>query len=125
MTLPPNFSRAVDLSSLGKPKPESTGPKPGLEVTKENISDQFLTLSLTKAIIILCWSERSPESLEVLNTLGKLESSYSGAWVLGRVDIDTQPEVAQALQTKQIPFAVAVIGFRFSNRHIPKNKCEW
>lgn len=110
MTLPPNFSRAVDLSSLGKPKPEPSGPKPGLEVTKENISEKFLRLSLTKAIIILCWSERSPESLEVLNTLGKLEQSYAGAWLLGRVDIDTEPEVAQALQTKQVPFAVAVIG---------------
>ena len=110
MTLPPNFSRAVDLSSLGKPKPVSTGPKPGLEVTKENITEQFLPLSLTKPIIILCWSERSPESLEILNTLGKLVADYEDAWVLGRVDIDTQPEVAQALQTKQIPFAVAVIG---------------
>lgn len=110
MTLPPNFSRAVDLSSLGKAKPVSTGPKPGLEVTKENISEQFLLLSLTKPIIILCWSERSPESLEILNTLGKLVADYEDAWVLGRVDIDTQPEVAQALQTKQIPFAVAVIG---------------
>ena len=110
MTLPPNFSRAVDLSSLGKPKPVSTGPKPGLEVTKENISEQFLPLSLTKPIIILCWSERSPESIEILNTLGKLVANYEDAWVLGRVDIDTQPEVAQALQTKQIPFAVAVIG---------------
>jgi putative thioredoxin len=110
VTLPPNFSRAVDLSSLGKPKPVSTGPKPGLEVTKENITEQFLPLSLTKPIIILCWSERSPESLEILNTLGKLVADYEDAWVLGRVDIDTQPEVAQALQTKQIPFAVAVIG---------------
>ena len=82
MTLPPNFSRAVDLSSLGKPKPEPTGPKPGLEVNKDNISGHFLPLSQTKPIILLCWSERSPESIEILNTLGKLETSYAGSWVL-------------------------------------------
>ena len=35
MTLPPNFGRAVDLSSLGKPKPEATGPMPGIEITPE------------------------------------------------------------------------------------------
>jgi putative thioredoxin len=32
-----------------------------------------------------------------------------GAWVLGRVDVDAQPQVAQALQTRAVPFAVAII----------------
>lgn len=110
MSLPPNFARAVDLSSLGKPKPEpQAGPIVGSEVTKENIGEVFLPLSTTRAVIILCWSARSPESVEVLNILGKLEAQSEGAWTLGRVDIDSQPEVAQALQTKAIPFAVAII----------------
>ena len=110
MSLPPNFARAVDLSSLGKPKPEpQEGPIVGSEVTKENIGEVFLPLSTTRAVIILCWSVRSPESVEVLNILGKLEAQSDGAWTLGRVDIDSQPEVAQAFQTKAIPFAVAII----------------
>lgn len=110
MSLPPNFARAVDLSSLGKPKAAAPeGPIPGSEVTKENIGEVFLPLSTTRAVILLCWSSRSPESIETLNILGKLESESEGAWTLGRVDIDSQPEVAQALQTKQIPFAVAII----------------
>jgi putative thioredoxin len=112
VSLPPNFARAVDLSSLGKPKAAAPeGPIPGSEVTKENIGEVFLPLSTTRAVILLCWSSRSPESIETLNILGKLESESEseGAWTLGRVDIDSQPEVAQALQTKQIPFAVAII----------------
>jgi putative thioredoxin len=32
-----------------------------------------------------------------------------GSWVLGRVDVDAQPQVAQALQTRNVPFAVAII----------------
>ncbi len=46
----------------------------------------------------------------MINTLGKLEAADKGAWVLGRVDIDAEPQVAQALQTKTVPFGVAIIG---------------
>ena len=109
MTLPPNFGGAVDLSSLGKPKPEPAGPMPGVEVTPENLTNEFLALSKSKAVILICWSPRSPESLEVVKTLGTLESAYESNWVLGRVDVDAQPQVAQALQVRAVPFAVAII----------------
>lgn len=109
MTLPPNFGGAVDLSSLGKPKPEPAGPMPGVEVTPENLTNEFLALSKSKAVILICWSPRSPESLEVVKTLGTLESVYESNWVLGRVDVDAQPQVAQALQVRAVPFAVAII----------------
>ena len=109
MTLPPNFARAVDLSSLGKPKVESTGPMAGIEVTPTNLTSEILVASRTKAVIIICWSTRSPESVEMVTTLGKIEKESAGAWLLARVDIDTQPQVAQALQVATIPFAVALI----------------
>ncbi len=110
VALPPNFGRAVDLSSLGKPKVETTGPAFGVEVTASNLTETFLTLSLTKPVVIICWSLRSADSLEMVNTLGKLEQSDQGAWLLGRVDIDAQPEVAKALQVRSVPFALALIG---------------
>jgi putative thioredoxin len=109
MTLPPNFGRAVDLSSLGKPKPEAAGPMPGIEITPENLTNEFLALSKSKPVILICWSPRSPESQEVVAVLGKLALADQGAWVLGRVDVDAQPQVAQALQTRAVPFAVAII----------------
>jgi putative thioredoxin len=55
------------------------------------------------------WSSRSPESVEMLKTLGKLEDDYKAAFGLARVDIDSNPEVAQAFQTKSVPYAVAII----------------
>ena len=110
MTLPSNFGRAVDLSSLGKPKVAPTGPMPGIEVTAENLTNEFLPLSLTSPVILICWSARSPESVEVVSTLGRIALADQGAWTLGRVDIDEQPQVAQALQTRAVPFAVAIIG---------------
>ena len=109
MTLPPNFGGAVDLSSLGKPKPEAAGPMPGVEVTPENLTNEFLALSKSKPVILICWSPRSPESQEVVTTLGNLEIAYENSWALGRVDVDAQPQVAQALQVRAVPFAVAII----------------
>lgn len=109
MSLPPNFGRAVDLSSLGKPKPEPAGPMPGIEITPENLTNEFLSLSKDKPVVLICWSPRSPESQEVVAILGKLALADQGSWVLGRVDVDAQPQVAQALQTRAVPFAVAII----------------
>ena len=109
MSNPPNFAKAVDLSSLGKPKNVATGPTPGVEVTAANLTTELLPLSKTRPVILFCWSPRSAESVEMLNVMGLLESSYKGAWSLGRVDIDAQPQVAQALQTQKIPYAVALI----------------
>jgi len=109
MSLPPNFGQAFDLSSLTKPKVDPSIPLPGLEVSVENLSTDILPLSLVRPVIVLMWSTRSPESVEILKTLGKLETDYKAAFSLARVDIDASPEVAQAFQTKAIPYAVAII----------------
>jgi putative thioredoxin len=109
MSLPPNFGQAFDLSSLTKPKVDPSTPLPGLEVSVENLSTEILPLSLVRPVIVLMWSTRSPESVEMLKTLGKLETDYKAAFSLARVDIDASPEVAQAFHTKSIPYAVAII----------------
>jgi putative thioredoxin len=82
---------------------------PGIQVTVENLSNEILPLSLVRPVIVLMWSSRSPESMEMVKTLGKLEVDYKEAFALARVDIDSNPEVGQAFQTKSIPYAVAII----------------
>ena len=109
MSLPPNFGQAFDLSSLTKPKVDTSIPLPGIQVSVENLSNEILPLSLVRPVIVLMWSARSPESVEMIKTLGKLELDYKTAFALARVDIDTHPEVAQAFQTKSVPYAVAII----------------
>ena len=101
MSNPPNFAQAVDLSSLGKPK--AAAAVPGIEVTTQNLTTQLLPLSKTKPVILFCWSPRSAESVDMLSVMADLEKSYQGTWALGHVDIDAQPQVAQALQTQKIP----------------------
>ncbi len=109
MSLPPNFGQAFDLSSLTKPKVDPSVPMPGIEVSVENLSSDILPLSLVRPVIVLMWSSRSPESVEMVKVLGKLESEYKEAFALARVDIEVHPQVAQAFQTKSIPYAVAII----------------
>ena len=109
MSLPPNFGQAFDLSSLTKPKVDPSIPMPGIEVSVENLSSDILPLSLVRPVIVLMWSPRSPESVEMVKVLGKLEVDYKAAFSLARVDIEAHPQVAQAFQTKSIPYAVAII----------------
>ena len=109
MSLPPNFGQAFDLSSLTKPKADPATPMAGIQVSVENLSTEILPLSLIRPVIVLMWSPRSPESVEMIKTLGKLETDYNGAFALARVDVDANPEVGQAFQTKSVPYAVAII----------------
>ena len=109
MSLPPNFGQAFDLSSLTKPKVDPSAPMAGIQVSVENLSTEILPLSLVRPVIVLMWSPRSPESVEMIKTLGQLEIDYEGTFALARVDIDANPEVGQAFQTKSVPYAVAII----------------
>jgi putative thioredoxin len=45
----------------------------------------------------------------MVKVLGKLEIDYKQTFALARVDIEVHPQVAQAFQTKNIPYAVAII----------------
>jgi len=109
VSLPPNFSQAVDLSSLGKPAPDTSTPMPGVEVNPQNFQAELLPLSVTKPVVVLCWSARSAESVDTLRALGNLEVADSGKWLLAHVDVDTQAPVAQALQVRTIPYGVVFI----------------
>ncbi len=110
MTLPPNFSQAVDLSSLGKPPADTSTPMPGLEVTAQNLQQEILPLSEKKPVVILCWTPRSADSVTMLRSLGKIESDDQGKWVLAHVNVEEQVPVAQALQVRTIPTGIVFIG---------------
>jgi len=103
-----NFGNAFDLSSLKKPAADQL-PTVGIPVTQENLVSDFVAKSKEKVVVLLAWSPRSAQSKEILETLGKLEKADNGAWLLGTVNVDAQPEVAQALQVKAVPIAIAIV----------------
>ncbi len=111
--LPKGFANAFDLSSLKQPAVD-TSALPGVVVTQENLVKEILPKSVAKVIILICWSPRSPQSMELLQTLGKFQETDKGEaseapWELAHVNVDAQPQVAQALQVPSIPFAVGLI----------------
>jgi putative thioredoxin len=111
--LPKNFASAVDLSQLGKP-PVATSNIAGLEISQENLVNQVLPISAKKVVIVICWSPRSEQSISLLEVMGKYnqaDTSESGepSWILGRVNVDDQPAVSQALQVQSVPLAIAII----------------
>lgn len=110
MALPPNFGQAFDLSSLGKPAPTAANIALGKPVTKENLAADFVELSMTKPVVLLCWTTRAPHSLDTLAILDKVNKEDEGKWELGSVDVDSAPEVASALQARTVPYAVALVG---------------
>jgi putative thioredoxin len=103
-----NFGNAFDLSSLKKPATDQL-PTVGIPVTQENLVSEFVAKSKEKVVVLLAWSPRSTQSKDILETLGKLEKADDGAWLLGTVNVDAQPEVAQALQVKAVPIAIAIV----------------
>ena len=103
-----NFGNAFDLSTLKKPTADQL-PTVGIAVTQENLVSEFVAKSKEQVVVLLAWSARSTQSKEILETLGKLEKADNGSWLLGTVDVDFQPQVAQALQIKSVPVAIAII----------------
>ena len=116
MSLPPlpkNFASAVDLSSLGKPPAEAI-PTPGIPVTQANLVTEVLPASNQKVVILICWSPRSTQAISLLEIMGKYQEADllengEPAWILGTVNVDAEVQVAQALQIKSVPIAIAII----------------
>lgn len=116
MSLPPlpkNFASAVDLSSLGKPAQEAIS-TPGITVNQENLVSEILLSSNQKVVILICWSPRSAQAISLLEIMGKyhaadLLENGEPAWILGTVNVDTEVQVAQALQIQSVPLALAII----------------
>ena len=109
MTIPSNFGRAIDLSGLGKKAPATSVANVGKQVTAANLANEFVALSKTKVVILLCWSARSPESLAALDILAKLQAADADKWVLGSVNVDVEQQVATALQVRTVPYAIALV----------------
>ena len=116
MSLPPlpkNFASAVDLSSLGKPAQEAIA-TPGIAVNQGNLISEILPASNHKVVILICWSPRSTQAVELLEIMGKYQEADvledgEPAWILGTVNVDAETQVAQALQIQSVPIAIAII----------------
>ncbi|TCC34181.1 tetratricopeptide repeat protein [Kribbella speibonae] len=118
-----NFSRpgAVDLSSLRKPAgapsaPGAAGAPAGgaagayaLEVGEANFQADVIERSLQAPVVVELYSPRSQGSSALGAVLTQLSTEYAGKFLLARIDVDANPQVAQAFGVQAVPTVIAIL----------------
>lgn len=130
------FSRpgAIDLSGLGRPAPQAgapaapsggapstgapggtptgTGASYSVQVDEQSFQG-LLEQSMTAPVLLVFYSRtRMPESGQLADDLVTVVEEHEGRYLLGLVDIDAAPQIAQAMQIPTIPLVVAVVDGR-------------
>ncbi len=110
------FAGAIDLSAL-KNKPATAGAngaaaqappsKFSIDVTEATFGE-VVQASTDLPVVFDLWSGRSTLSTSLSAALNTVVEEGHGSWVLARVDVDTNPRVAQAFQAREIPTIIAV-----------------
>ena len=122
-----NFSRpgAIDLSSLRKPAgpggpagPAGPGAPAGgggaagsyvLNVSEPTFQSDVIERSLQVPVVVEFWSPRSQASVALGPVLAALSTEYAGKFLLARIDIDANPQLAQAVGVQTVPLVIAVL----------------
>ncbi|MFP5070671.1 tetratricopeptide repeat protein [Pseudonocardia nantongensis] len=137
---------AVDLSGL-KARAEAAGKQPTggatggappeggaggpwvVDATEQGFQNEVLEPSLQVPVVVELWASRYSREEQLSSELERLASTGGGAWRLARVDIDTQPRIAQAFGVQQVPTLVVLVGGQpvdAVNGAIPDDKAaEW
>ncbi|PPG98571.1 co-chaperone YbbN [Rathayibacter rathayi] len=123
--LPGNLRGAVDLSSLvNRRTPPAAaaapaaapggapGANPLLLTAGDAEFDQVVQLSSRVPVIVDLRGSWSDQSQSMTAVLEKVIVSYAGAFVLVGVDVESNPQLAQAFQAQSVPTVAAIIGGR-------------
>src|SRR5215468_8988801 len=102
--------RAQEASRPGAPEGAATANGHVFDVTEASFEADVLERSRTVPVVMDLWAEWCGPCKQLSPVLEKLASEAAGAWVLGKVDVDANPQLSAALQVQSIPMVVAVIG---------------
>ena len=80
-----------------------------VDVTELNFEAEVVERSMTIPVVLDMWSARSAGSQQLSPILATLAAEYGGRWILGRVDVDTNQQIAAAFQVQSIPAVFAVL----------------
>src|SRR4051795_4280972 len=124
MNLPFSRPGAIDLSGLRRPATSGTttagagydgsaaagaGAAYSVEVDEQNFQ-ALLEASMTAPVVLVVYSPtRMPASAQLADDLTTVAGELDGRIALGRVDVDAQPGIAQAMQVQAIPLVAMVL----------------
>lgn len=119
-----NLRGAVDLSSLKRPQAPAAAPGQGgpgqpqgsaegrpayiVDVNQESFS-ALVQLSAQVPVIVELTAPWSDQAQQLSAATEKVATEYAGRFVLGRVDVDANPQIGQAFQLQSVPAAVALL----------------
>ena len=132
MNMPFSRPGAVDLSGLKRPASAPTpapaaragsgGPGSGtagasaytLEVDEQNFNS-LLDASMAAPVVLVVYSpSRMPASAQLADDLATVADELEGRIAVGRVNVDAQPGIAQAMQVQSIPLVAMVLQGRLA-----------
>lgn len=113
-----SFNRpgAIDLSAL---KDRATASAAGgvsgagasyLEIVTEANFEQVMQRSLQYPIVVEFTSPRVSNGADLSRWLEALATEAAGKFLLARIDVDSSPQIVQALGVQAVPMVVGVIG---------------
>lgn len=107
--MPANFSGAFDLTPAKATAATASGASYVTVGTDSNFTE-VIQLSNQVAVVVELWSERAGSALTPV--LDSVVREFQGRLVLVRVDVDANPQLAQAFQVEALPAVIAVLGGR-------------
>lgn len=112
MTNPQFTGGAIDLGALADRNDEAQGGfEPFITVTEANVEKDIFERSMQIPVVLLIGTPRSPDSESLKAQFAKL-SAGQRAFMVGYVDADSTPQVAQAMGVRVLPTVVALAGGR-------------
>lgn len=70
---------------------------------------QLVSASVRYPVVMLLWSPRQPQSVELSDQVAAVIRSYEGRLQLARINVDTNPALVQAFVQGQLPMCVAFL----------------
>lgn len=112
MTNPQFTGGAIDLGALADRNDEAQGGfEPFITVTEANVEKDAFERSMQIPVVLLIGTPRSPDSESLKAQFEKLAAGQR-AFLVGYLDADATPQVAQAMGVRVLPTVVALAGGR-------------
>lgn len=113
-----NARGAIDLGALAAQKSNqqkasaalaSAPPGVVIDVTTATFEAAVIQQSMTVPIVLDLWAEWCGPCKQLSPILERLAAEAGGRWVLAKVDVDAEQQIAAAFQVQSIPSVFAVI----------------